>query len=289
MTDRDCTLFLQWALPRLRLRWPGFRKVRGQVCKRLARRIEDLGIPGPRDYRDHLGRHPDEWPVLDSLCRVTISRFFRDHAVFRTLERTVLPALADNARSQGGRTLACWSAGCASGEEPYSLAIIWKLTLRERFPDLGISIVATDVDESLLERARSGCYRPGSLRELPQSWRRQAFEQSQGVLVLREMFREGVRFLCRDLRSGPAGGPFDIVLCRNLAFTYFDEDLQRDVVTMLAGALVPGGALVIGSHEKLPRGGESFEPWRKGSCIYRKIRQVCVGDQVRNDVEPFIP
>lgn len=273
MTDQDCMLFLQWALPRLRLRWPGFRKVRGQVCKRIAARVRELGLSGLPAYRDRLERHRGEWTVLDSLCRVTISRFFRDRAVFRALEGTVLPALAEEVRSRSGHTLACWSAGCASGEEPYSLAIIWMLKLRERFPGIGISIIATDADEELLERARKGSYRASSLRELPAAWRTQAFEISGGVCILKETFRETVRFERHDLRTGSPGGPFDIVLCRNLAFTYFDEDLQRDVLRAVAGMLVPGGALVVGSREKLPVDAEGFEPWMTGSCIYRKARQ----------------
>ena len=274
MTDQDCMLFLQWALPRLRLRWPGFRKVRGQVCKRIAGRIHELGVAGLHAYRDHLERHHDEWPALDNLCRITISRFFRDEAVFRVLEGAVLPAFAERVRSRRGQMLSCWCAGCASGEEPYSLAILWRLALQARFPGLGISIVATDADEALLTRARKGSYRASSLRELPAAWRTQAFEISRSNYILKDPFREAVRFMRRDLRSGHPGGPFDIVLCRNLAFTYFDEDLQREVLMSIAGSLVPEGALVIGTHEKLPVDAEGFAPWMAGSCIYRKTEQV---------------
>jgi len=75
MTDRECIAFLQWALLRMRMRWAGFRRVRAQVLKRISRRIEALSLPGADAYRTYLDSHPDEWAVLASLCRVTISRF----------------------------------------------------------------------------------------------------------------------------------------------------------------------------------------------------------------------
>jgi len=86
MTDLECILFLQWALPRLRLRWARFRKVRRQVCKRISSRMRELELPDTAAYRSFLEAHPAEWPLLDSLCRVTISRFCRDCAVFLFLE-----------------------------------------------------------------------------------------------------------------------------------------------------------------------------------------------------------
>jgi hypothetical protein len=78
MQDAECVALLRWALPRLGLRWPGFRKVRRQVCKRINRRIKELGLADVAAYREHLERVPEEWPRLDALCRITISRFYRD-------------------------------------------------------------------------------------------------------------------------------------------------------------------------------------------------------------------
>lgn len=92
MRDADCVAFLQWALPHLRLRWPGFRKVRKQVCKRIDRRCRELGLADIAAYRDYLASQPGEWPTLASMCRVSISRFYRDRAVFDQLAQVVLPA-----------------------------------------------------------------------------------------------------------------------------------------------------------------------------------------------------
>ncbi|MBI3050450.1 MAG: hypothetical protein HYY76_19320 [Acidobacteria bacterium] len=100
MKDTECVRLLQWALPRLGLRWPGFRRVRGQVCKRIDRRIHTLGISGPAGYVAYLGDHPEEWAVLDGLCTVSMSRFYRDRAVFDHLGDSVLPILAQAARTE---------------------------------------------------------------------------------------------------------------------------------------------------------------------------------------------
>lgn len=78
MRNAECVALLRWALPRLGLRWPGFRRVRRQVCKRIARRIKELGLADVAAYRERLECAPEEWPEFDSLCRITISRFYRD-------------------------------------------------------------------------------------------------------------------------------------------------------------------------------------------------------------------
>jgi chemotaxis protein methyltransferase CheR len=256
--------FLQWALPRLHLRWEGFRRVRGQVCKRIARRVRELGLADVQAYRAYLEAHAAEWPVLDEMCRVTISRFYRDHGVFEQLEHVVLPELARRALERGERMLRCWSAGCASGEEPYTLAIVWRL--RAAVPGLDMQVLATDVDEYLLARARRGCYDAGTLRELPAELRAQAFDETDGELCVRPAFRDAVELRPHDLRAEAPAGPFDLVLCRNMVFTYFDAELQRERLGHLASRLVPGGALVIGGHERLPEG--VLEPWLPS--IFRK-------------------
>ncbi|SRR6267378_2761514 len=91
MDNRDCTAFLQWALPQRDLRWPGFRKVRHQVYKRLKRRIRELGLDDLAAYRRRLEADPAEWRAFDECCHITISRFFRDQGVFEVLRERVLP------------------------------------------------------------------------------------------------------------------------------------------------------------------------------------------------------
>jgi chemotaxis protein methyltransferase CheR len=137
-----------------------------------------------------------------------------------------------------------------------------------------LRILATDVDDAMLTRARRGCYRAGSFRELPEGWRAATFVERDGLYWVTGGSRRMVRIARHDIRDPPPGGPFDLVLCRNVAFTYFDEPAQRATAARLAGALRAGGALVLGKHEALPAGVEGFEPWSAGERIYRRVSGV---------------
>jgi chemotaxis protein methyltransferase CheR len=271
MKDVQCVAFLQWALPRLHMRWAGFRKVRGQVCKRIGRRARELGLAGIEAYRQHIEEHADEWARLDALCRITISRFCRDHGVFEALARDVLPSLVGTLRERGDSTLRVWSAGCGSGEEPYTLSILWAIELQGRFPDVAIEIVGTDADRAVLERARDACFEFASLRSLPVDWREQAFSRDGDTYRLRPEFRRNIAFLAQDIRETSPQGRFDVVLCRNLAFTYFDEEMQFHVLTRILGVLYDGAALVVGAHEEPPAAVRDLEPWLDKERIYRKM------------------
>ena len=133
VNEADCIAFLQWALPQIELRWPGFRKVRRQVCKRLRSRMSELRIAGFAEYRARLEADPAEWHVLDECCHITISRFFRDRGVFEVVRSRVLPDIAARAKRKG-RTAQIWSAGCASNEEPYTLKILWDNEVARSYP-----------------------------------------------------------------------------------------------------------------------------------------------------------
>lgn len=268
MRDCDCISLLQWALPRLHMRWRGFRKVRGQVCKRIQRRMRELSITDVARYRAHLELHADEWQVLYGLCRITISRFWRDKGAYLSLGSDVLPTLARRAIHRGDDGLRVWSAGCGSGEEPYSLALLWELKLRDRFPSLKLHVLATDIDNTLLTRAKTACYGYGSLKDLPADWRVIAFEQIDDAYCLRMRFKHSVTFRHHDVRDPPPSNRFDLTLCRNLAFTYFDESKQRAVIGHLINALVPDGAVMLGSHEHLPADEQRLKVWPSLPCFF---------------------
>ena len=229
--------FMQWALPQVGLRWAGFRKVRRQVLRRVHARVKELGLDGLDAYESYLAANPDEWTQFAALTPVTISRFYRDRAVFSALEDVVLPAL---------RPRRAWSAGCASGEEAYTLALI--------APEL--EILATDIHEPVLRRARAAVYPDSSFAELPARLRARMHDGT---------YRTRVEIRRHDLRDTPPDGPFDLILCRNSAFTYFADDVQAEVLERLLGVLRPGGALVVGLHERLP-----LEPWPGARAVYRR-------------------
>lgn len=254
MTDRDCTALLQWALPRLHHRWAGYRKVRRQVCRRIAARMHSLDLPDVAAYRAFLQAQPAEWQALRACLPVTISRFYRDRGVYRTLAQCILPELGELARSRHEPSLCIWSAGCACGEEPYSLTLLWTFELNAGYRDLTLSILATDVDNTVLERARRACYPASSLREVPPEIAVQAFEPAGGGYCLRPELSASVHFLRQDITETAPDGLFHLILCRNLAFTYFDATLQHQVALTLLARLVPGGYLLLGTHERLPEG-----------------------------------
>ncbi len=274
MRNDDCVQFLQWALPRLNMRWSGYRKVRKQVCKRVGKRLAELGMDDIEAYRRHLQDDQEEWAHLDSLCRITISRFYRDKAVFEVLARYVLPSLARNARNRGDTVLRAWCAGCASGEEPYTLSLAWSLDDEDRFPDLEIQIVATDADATMIRRAREGCYGSGSLKDLPQRWRDRAFATRGDAWCLLPEYRQGVEYSRQDIRFEQPDGSFDLVLCRNLVFTYFDDKLQVEVLKRISHAMHDGAALVTGIHECLPKDSGPFATWFGKERVYRYSRRV---------------
>jgi chemotaxis protein methyltransferase CheR len=270
--DAACVAFLQWALPRLQLRWQGFRKVRKLVCKRVLRRAHELGLQSFDDYREQLAVSPAEWSTLDALCRIPISRFYRDRAVFDALRSELLPVLSESALARGDTTLHAWSVGCASGEEPYTLSMIWRFDVARRFPSLDLRIVATDADEAMLERARRGCYAEGSLKLLPPDLRSSGFHEEPGLYRVRDEVRTDVTFLRQDVRATMPNGPFDLVLCRNVVFTYFEPSLQRTIAERIVGRMIDGGLLVVGCHERAPDLA-ALAPFAGARSVYERRRR----------------
>lgn len=259
------------------LRWEGFRRVYGQVEKRIRRRLTKLGLGDLEAYRHHLERHPEEWDELEALCRITISRFYRDAEVFDFLRSDVLPELAERAESDDDADrdrLTAWTLGAASGEEPYSLRLCWDLDAGRAFPGIEFRVLASEGMPHMIERAERACYPASSLRELPDAWRERAFESGEDPeepFCLRTAFRDDVQFLCHDVSEEQPPGPFDLVACRNLAFTYFDEARQRDFLETLRERLRPGGGLVVGLKEQLPDRSQGFASWGPTDCVFRRV------------------
>jgi chemotaxis protein methyltransferase CheR len=223
--------------------------------------MESAGIHEFHRYLDLVQRDPEELEVLRSILIVTISRFFRNAKVFHFLSREILPRLGEISRP------VAWSAGCASGEEPYSVRIAWEEMPGEK-PEL--ALLATDVDPVSLERAEAGSYPESSLRELPDALRRKYFRREGNSYRICEGVRRSVQFRKLDLLRGPPPGRYDLILCRNAAFTYFSPGKRLAVAGTFAAALQKGGYLVIGRTENLPwETVDLFEPVFPDGKIYR--------------------
>jgi chemotaxis protein methyltransferase CheR len=265
-----CVTFLKWCLPELRLRWHGYRKVHRLVCKRLRKRMAELGISDLDGYRSWIAAHPDEWPRIGAMCRIPISRFYRDRDVFGALGATILPEIAMRKARSADRAVRCWSAGSAAGEEPYTVVLLWKFLLARDWPSLDLYVLATDADDAAIRRAKRACYGPGSLKDLPPAWREQAFRESEGLFCLNPEFQAPVDFQLQDIEERMPDGLFDVILCRNLVFTYFAEALQTKILAGIASRLAAGGVLVLGKHETLPPNTTGLAALSSRIPIYRR-------------------
>lgn len=255
MKDQLCVDFLQWVLPKLGLRWKGFKKVRQQVCKRIKKRIRELNLADLNAYQKYLQTHDDEWNNLQSFCVITISRFFRDRFVYRKLMDDYLPQLILHTQTSG-RKLRILSLGSASGEEVYSLAIILNMyfNLYEQYEILGI-----EIDKNMLDRAKFACYSRSSVKEASEMEFENAFIKRNESYCLKDSFKKNVNFLAGDIRKNIPDQNYDIVCCRNLAFTYFNKEIQQHILAQIIGRLNNNGLLIIGSHETLPETVPSFQ------------------------------
>ena len=245
--------------------------MRKRVCNRLADRMTELNISDIDAYQHYLAQRPDEWQQLDSLCRVVITRFYRDKLVFAELTERVLPQMASAAMANGRPQIRMWSIGSASGEEPYSLAILWHHHLAPRFPEIQVSILGTEIDSHLIERAHRACYTQDTLKNMPKELCDAAFSITEDRYCLKLCYQELVEFRQQDIRTTVPDESFDIILCRNLVFTYFDEFQQQMILHRLLGRLLSGGWLVIGVHEVIPAPVTGVQTVSKRLGLYRCI------------------
>lgn len=223
----------------------------------LLRACEASSVSTPESYLTWLATLSDEsseWRRLASHLTVGETYFFRDRALFEALEQQVLPFLIETRRAEGTPRLRLWSAGCATGEEPYSLAILLDRLLHGG-ANWALTTLATDINAEALEKARRGHYRQWSFRETPQ-WVRDGYFHRRGAetLELDTRIRRTVTFTPLNLAED--GYPsvvtnttaMDLILCRNVLM-YFTREAQRQTVARLQRALVPGGWLVVSPSE----------------------------------------
>lgn len=216
-----------------------------------------------------------EWTALAASLTVGETYFFRDPATFEALEQRVLPDLIAERRRLGNLRLRIWSAGCASGEEPYSLAILLDRLLpdRERW---SLTLLATDLNQASLESARRGLYREWALRATPAGLRDRYFEPRRDGFRLDRRIRDMVAFAPLNLADGAYPdamtntSAMDLVLCRNVVM-YFRPDVQRDVLARLGRALAEGGWLGVSPAEA---NNDLLRPLQPvafaGALLYRK-------------------
>ena len=240
------------------------------VYSRLAKRLRALGLESFRDYCDLVGSEEgaEERTQMIAALTTNVTRFFREPHHFDHLRKKVIEPVASEVK-QGGR-LRIWSAGCSSGQEPYSIA----LTLLSVLPDArghDVKILATDINPIVLETARKGLYPAEEVVSVPADLRKSWMEPTGiGTLRLDEAARGLVAFRPLNLIGGwPMKGPFDAVFCRNVVI-YFDEKTQMRLLTRISSLLKPGGFLYLGHSERMVGPAEALFRL-EGTTTYRKL------------------
>ncbi len=213
--------------------------------RRFRHRMFQVKIGSYADYLDYLRHHADEVNNLLNTVLINVTHFFRDPQAWEVLRREVIPEFADRLRP--GDSFRVWSAGCATGEEAYSVAIMLTDFFGANIRSYDVKVYATDVDEEALEVARRGEYRADKLRHVRPEWREQFFQGNDICRVGRE-----IRRLCifgrTNLVTDAPISHVDLLLCRNVLI-YFDSTLQVQTLRRLHYALEPGGVLMLGKAE----------------------------------------
>ncbi len=246
--------------------WKGFRKVRKGVMKRIRRHMRNLDCLSVDSYLTKLRDDPEEYKICQDCLRVTISRFFRDRHLWKTLKEAVLPDLLKLSPDK----VRVWSAGCACGEEPYSLAMLGD----ELSFSTVMEIVATDADASCLARARAGRYGKSSLREITPEQLKRYFNKTQGrdEYTIGAQIQDRVVWQQRNLFESPPQGEFHLIFLRNSLLTYHYEPLLSQTLRQILSVLIPGGYFTVGSHEKLPAEFIELTRTKFHPCVYQKNR-----------------
>ena len=239
---------------------------RSMVYARLARRLRELGLDSFSDYCDLLKNDDgdDEFGTFINAMTTNLTRFFREDHHFEFLGRQVLAPM----RADPDKRLRIWSAGCSSGEEPYSIA----MTMRENIPDIArwdARILATDLDTNMLEKGASGRYRLDSGDDIPERLRGKYFTCRGSDWIADDQLRRLITFKQLNLLSRwPMKGPFDVIFCRNVMI-YFDSPTKVALVRRFAELLKPQGWLIVGHSESLLDQASQFK--LQGRTIYRKV------------------
>lgn len=218
------------------------------IKRRLLSRMRSTGSSDYSEYIRYLEKKPAEWELLRNALTINVTEFFRDAEVFDILRKELIPSIL----SDHGR-IRIWCAGCSSGEEPYSLAMILS-EITTRKGGVTSTIYATDIDEKILQKAKEGIYEGKTVEKLSASVIRRHFTQlPDGRYQVKQHLKDMIHFRKHDLMSGiPATRYVDIVTCRNVTI-YFNEQQKNDLARTIHSALNKGGFYVMGKTEYLGR------------------------------------
>jgi len=240
---------------------------RSSLMRRVERRMAQVGIADYADYLDHLELHAGEFTALFNTILINVTGFFRDPEAWLVLREQVLPPLL--AASTPAQPLRVWSAGCSSGEEAYTLAMVLAEALgAAEFRDR-VKIYATDVDDEALAYARHGAYTASEVEGLPDDLLDRYFDTADGRHVFRKDLRRSVIFGRNDLVQDAPISRIDLLSCRN-TLMYFTAETQARILARFHFALADSGVLLLGKAERLLSHGALFQPLDLKHRTFRK-------------------
>ncbi|MHB8894473.1 MAG: CheR family methyltransferase [Candidatus Geothermincolia bacterium] len=241
--------------------------------RRIAVRLRATGAPDYIDYLRILRNDPEEYTKLMNELTINVTQFFRDPDVYSKLWENVLPDLIKSKKAMGSRTLRIWSAGCASGEEPYSMAILLEDILGEESKRWNIRVLGSDFDDRSLLAARQGAYLDlEMLKGLEPSKFFEIEQVTEGVQwQVKEEVKRRVKFEKLNLLAEEEPRHFDMVLCRNVLI-YFGRKVQTRIIETLSKSILREGFLVLGKSETLGQdAAQAFRPIFPRERIYQLI------------------
>ena len=241
---------------------------RSSLTRRVDRRMCQVGVSDYAEYLDYLEVHTEEFTALFNTILINVTGFFRDVEAWEYLRAEILPrVLAVKAPDE---VLRVWSAGCASGEEAYTLAMILAEALGVDEFRQRVKIYATDVDEEALTHARHATYDERQVRAVPDELRERYFDQVGGRFSFRKDLRRSVIFGRNDLVQDAPISKIDLLVCRN-TLMYFNAETQSHILSRLHFALAPAGVLLLGKAEMLLSHTELFQPIDLKRRVFRKV------------------
>ena len=260
----DARLICQHLLERCGHDFSGYKMT--TLVRRIRRRLQVLNIASTRDYLRHLQRQPDECEALLNEFLINVTRFFRDPEMFQTLrEQAIRPMVA----AADGEELRVWVAGCSSGEEAYSVAMLIDTEMRAAGLRPRFTVFASDIDKKMIEIARAGTYPISALADIPEEMRAAYTTHRDALMQITPQLRDRVRFSLHSVLRDPPFARVDLISCRNLLI-YLDEDLQGRVLPLFHYALRPGGYLFLGPSEGVRRESMHFTELDRPARLFQR-------------------
>ncbi|HEU4702252.1 MAG TPA: CheR family methyltransferase [Conexibacter sp.] len=250
---------------------------RSSLERRIAKRMDAVEVGDYLAYVDHLEVHPEEFAYLFNTILINVTAFFRDPPAWDCLMNEVIPLLLERKGSEA--SLRVWCAGCASGEEAYSVAIALAEALGDQEFLRRVKIYATDVDEEALAAARAGSYTAKQVDGVPQALLERYFERTDQRFAFRKDLRRAVIFGRNDLVQDAPISRIDLLVCRN-TLMYFNAETQAKILRRFNFGLSPEGFLFLGKSEMLITHADLFTPVNLKRRVFAKVSKPTLRDRL---------